>query len=90
MVTDTIIESTSFSYRYNEALEVALKDITFEVQKGEIVAIVGANGAGKSTLCNALAGLIPNYFVGHTDGVIQIDGKKQLNAVWGNYHKQWA
>ncbi|MEO1772487.1 energy-coupling factor ABC transporter ATP-binding protein [Candidatus Enterococcus ferrettii] len=83
MITDTIIESTSFSYRYNEASEVALKDITFEVQKGEIVAIVGANGAGKSTLCNALAGLIPNYFVGHTDGVLQIDGKKTIECSVG-------
>ncbi|EOH94500.1 energy-coupling factor ABC transporter ATP-binding protein [Enterococcus pallens] len=83
MDRDTIIESISFSYRYNEAPEVALNDITFDVQKGEIIAIIGANGAGKSTLCNALAGLIPNYFVGHTDGVIQIDGKKTTECTVG-------
>lgn len=35
-----------------------LHDIDFHVNKGEIVAIIGANGAGKSTLLNTLAGLI--------------------------------
>lgn len=76
MFIDTLIESIDFSYRYNEAPEAALKGITLEVKKGDFVAVVGANGAGKSTLCSALAGLIPNYFIGYTKGVIKIDGKK--------------
>ncbi|HAL53340.1 MAG TPA: heme ABC transporter ATP-binding protein, partial [Sphingobacterium sp.] len=33
-----------------------LKDITFQVRKGEILAILGANGAGKSTLMGVLCG----------------------------------
>ena len=36
----------------------AVKDISFEVNQGEIVTLIGANGAGKSTLIKALAGLI--------------------------------
>lgn len=70
-----IVETTNFSYRYNEAPDMALKDINFDAQAGEFVAIIGANGAGKSTLCNALAGLIPNYFIGHTNGEIRIRGE---------------
>jgi len=70
-----LVEAINFSYRYNEAFEVALKNINFEIQTGDFVAIIGANGAGKSTLCNALAGLIPNYFIGHTDGEIRIKGE---------------
>ncbi|GAA2938172.1 energy-coupling factor ABC transporter ATP-binding protein [Enterococcus raffinosus] len=72
---NTIIEVTDFSYRYNEAHEAALKKINFNVQQGDFIAVIGGNGAGKSTLCNALAGLIPNYFVGHYEGTIEIKGK---------------
>ncbi|MEA3355804.1 MAG: ABC transporter ATP-binding protein [Candidatus Bipolaricaulota bacterium] len=35
----------------------AVKDLTFEVEKRELVAIIGANGAGKTTLLNAIAGI---------------------------------
>ncbi|MGX7249132.1 energy-coupling factor ABC transporter ATP-binding protein [Enterococcus raffinosus] len=72
---NTIIEVTDFSYRYNEAHEAALKKINFNVQQGDFIAVIGGNSAGKSTLCNALAGLIPNYFVGHYEGTIEIKGK---------------
>ncbi|MDL2249333.1 branched-chain amino acid transport system ATP-binding protein [Lachnospiraceae bacterium PF1-21] len=37
----------------------ALKGATFEVDKGEIVALIGANGAGKTTILHTVTGLIP-------------------------------
>lgn len=38
----------------------AIKDISFEVEKGEIVALIGANGAGKTSTMHAISGLIPS------------------------------
>ena len=49
---------------------VALKDITFEIKKGETVAIIGKNGAGKSTLLKILARVI-----NPTTGSISITGQ---------------
>lgn len=48
-----------------------LKDISFEVDKGEIVTVVGKSGSGKSTLLNLISG-----FIRPTDGEIWIDKKK--------------
>jgi ABC-2 type transport system ATP-binding protein len=47
----------------------ALKNITFEVERGEVVAIIGRNGAGKSTLLKLLAQVIPP-----TQGSVNIKG----------------
>ena len=51
------LEIKDLSFQYPESEKWVLKNIQFEIQKGEIIAIVGANGSGKSTLVKLLAGL---------------------------------
>ncbi|MBQ7160867.1 MAG: ABC transporter ATP-binding protein [Clostridia bacterium] len=48
----------------------AIKGISFEVNEGEIVTLIGANGAGKSTTLNTVSGLLRP-----TEGTIEFDGK---------------
>ena len=58
-------------YRVGDNRVHALDGVSFDIYKGEFVAIVGASGSGKSTLLNMLAGLEPP-----TKGEISIAGKR--------------
>ena len=52
----TALEARGLSKRYGERL--ALRDVGFSVETGELLAIVGPNGAGKTTLLGILAGIL--------------------------------
>lgn len=57
MEKPTIIEFQNLHKRFGGV--VALNDVSFKIQKGDIHAIVGENGAGKSTLMKSIAGIYP-------------------------------
>jgi len=63
------IEVRGLGFRYPGADHAVLKDVAFEVQPGQMVALVGRSGSGKSTLAN----LIPRFYH-YDDGQILIDG----------------
>ena len=56
-----MLDVTGISHTYGSGAKThtALGDITFSVEKGEIVCIVGPSGCGKSTLLRAVSGLLP-------------------------------
>jgi ATP-binding cassette subfamily B protein len=63
------VEFRSVSFKYPDAAEAVLEDISFTVKKGETVAFIGSTGSGKSTLIN----LVPRFFDA-TGGEVLIDG----------------
>lgn len=74
------IEVKNLSYAYStgmgESVE-ALNDLSFEIEKGEYVAILGHNGSGKSTFARLLTMVIDDYE--HLSGEILIDGRNILS-----------
>ena len=68
MSNSTLLRITSLSKVYPNGYE-ALADVSFEVQAGEFICIIGRSGAGKSTLLCCINGLIPS-----TQGSIEVEG----------------
>lgn len=70
----SIIEVEQLKYRYPDTTDLVLDDLSFSVEKGECLGIVGENTAGKSTLCYALAGLVPHFYKGAYGGKVTVNG----------------
>lgn len=77
------VEFRSVTFRYTETSEAVLKNVSFQIQTGEIIAVVGENGAGKTTLARLLAGLYQP-----TSGEILIDGQPLGNYPLQDYQRQ--
>ena len=63
------VEFKNVSFRYPDAEDYVLRDISFKAKHGETVAFIGSTGSGKSTLIN----LIPRFYDA-TEGQVLIDG----------------
>ena len=63
------IEFKNVSFKYPDADDYLLEDISFKAKKGDTIAFIGSTGSGKSTLIN----LIPRFYDA-TDGEVLVDG----------------
>ena len=63
------VEFKNVSFKYPDADEYVLKNISFKANKGETIAFIGSTGSGKSTLIN----LIPRFY-DVTEGEVLVDG----------------
>ena len=73
------VENLTKIYGKGTTEVVALNNVSFSVEKGEFVAIVGASGSGKSTLLHLIGGVDRP-----TSGKVYIDGKERshLSYEW--------
>lgn len=65
------VEHLYKSYRSGDMTYDVLKDVSFEIQKGEFVAVMGPSGSGKTTLLNCISCFIP-----YEKGAVLLDGVK--------------
>ena len=67
-MSEVILEATGLKKAFSGLM--ALLDLTFKVNKGQIKAIIGPNGAGKTTLFHVITGMLPS-----TEGQVKFNGK---------------
>lgn len=64
------IQIHNITYKYPDGEENVLNNISFEIMKGETIALIGSSGAGKTTLADVVLGLLPP-----AEGCILVDGE---------------
>tara|TARA_A100001011_G_C14301601_1_gene841018 strand:- start:701 stop:2410 length:1710 start_codon:yes stop_codon:yes gene_type:complete len=75
------IEVKNLYFNYDKVKKRTLNNVSFELNKGEMVTVTGESGSGKTTLIDLLLGLHDNY-----DGEILVDGKNILKNI-SQWHK---
>src|SRR5438093_12720984 len=75
-MADPVIALERVTLRYPTAPSPTLRDISFRVEPGEFVGIVGSTGSGKSTLLYLLAGVIPHYLGAEIGGDVRLYGRR--------------
>ena len=71
--SESILEFKNVDFSYDKKGKQILKDVSFKVEKGEILSIVGRNGAGKSTISKLICG-----FYKPTKGQVLFEGKDMI------------
>ncbi len=69
-----VVENLTF--RYRDRPEPAIRDIHFELGRGELLLVAGSSGCGKTTLARCVNGLIPHSYKGVRSGSVRLYGRE--------------
>ncbi|HEV7363963.1 MAG TPA: ATP-binding cassette domain-containing protein, partial [Solirubrobacteraceae bacterium] len=69
-----MVSLEGLTYRYPGAGAPALRDVTLEIEPGELVLLAGVSGSGKSTLLRTACGLVPHVHGGEVSGRAEVAG----------------
>jgi len=78
--SEPVVQVERLTYAYPTSKDFVLRDVSFEVNRGEVLAILGPNGSGKSTLCKSLNGLVPHFYGGRYGGRVLVAGEEVLKS----------
>ncbi|HEX9926010.1 MAG TPA: ABC transporter ATP-binding protein [Anaerolineae bacterium] len=76
MSQEPILTVENLSFRYRIRPEHAIKDISLELQPGELLLVAGASGCGKTTLARCINGLIPRSYRGEHTGSVRLNRRE--------------
>ena len=83
-----IIKLDNVSWAYSREKELALRDISLEIEEGSFIAVMGRAGAGKSSFCRLLNALIPHSLEGKLTGKVTIDGDDTRSSSAAQFAKK--
>lgn len=88
MPSAPVLEFKDFTYTYRTQSEPTIRNISFSINRGEKVLIVGASGSGKSTIAKCINALIPSTFPGKIEGSLTVNGLNPTEEGIFNMSKQ--
>ena len=75
-MSEKIIQISNVSFQYENSEKGALHDVSLTVEPGECILLCGESGCGKTTITRLFNGLIPHFYEGTLNGMVEVCGLK--------------